>query len=152
MSERGACPKKAPAAFLRRGPWSKDRSPSGEIHEFGVDDLRSLRTKPQPDYPFNARPLGAWRVRCLSEALRRSVGRLGHPIVRWWAILTIDIKIAARTLLCRLRFQIDLWGSLRAPSEYPCDTHGMFRRQLVSEKRMIGIAKSNCEVSRQTDN
>ena len=33
------------------------------------------------------------------------------------------------------RFQIDLRSSLRAPSEYPRDTHALFRDQLFSEKR-----------------
>jgi hypothetical protein len=59
---------------------------SGEIHEFGVEDLRSLRTKPQPICTCNARPLKGWRARCLSAALRRSVGPAGQgrPVVRTW--------------------------------------------------------------------
>jgi len=65
---------------------------------------------------------------------------------------TINIKIAARILLCRSRLQIDLRTSLRAPSEYPRDTHAVFRGELLSEKRTFGIVKRHGEVSRQTDN
>src|SRR5262249_32277509 len=51
-----------------------------KIQEFGVEDLRSLRTKPQPNHTCNARSLGGWRVRCLSAALGRSIGRVGQGL------------------------------------------------------------------------
>jgi hypothetical protein len=72
-----------------------------------------------------------------------------HAMHLWWHVFG---RLLLMSIVQLSRFQIDLWSSLRTPTEYPCDTHAVFCRQLLSEKRTIGIAKSSCEISRQTDN
>src|SRR5262245_38084704 len=55
---------------------------SGEIYESSVEDLGSLRTKPQPNHKCDAAAARRCPLRCLSGALRRSVGCVGYPEVR----------------------------------------------------------------------